>query len=450
MTRRAIDLRPRFKMWSIVPILHFVRSLPLSHAFAAAFSKLMSFFQTCTVVALASISLPLLAEPEVVVSLSSVSRRIHQQNPDLAAARLRIQEAHGRANQSGRLSNPQIEAAFEGNRGFHETKFELGFSQKFPLTDRLHLEREISRIEIKSSEAEVLEVERRLMGQACSCVVNFLAERSRRQLLREQVVLAGELAELASQLVAKGEGSPVDASQAKLEAASLAMEIRQSDLAEISLIGELKPLLGIAPRQGLVVTGTLPEPELPHRSVAITSRPDLNVARLDVLATAAAVDLEKARRYDDVEGGIFLAADRTKDAPLGYDREGIIGFQLKIPWPLWNRNEGAIQEANAKHERKEIEVAALQRTIGLEAEAALAEMIESHRIIREIQTTLLPLAEEQVTLSESGQRSGLGEIQDVFRAREKRLQLAFSRLEAIRAFHLARVRYENATGKSTI
>jgi cobalt-zinc-cadmium efflux system outer membrane protein len=176
----------------------------------------------------------------------------------------------------------------------------------------------------------------------------------------------------------------------------------------------------------------------------------LNVARLDVLATAAAVDLEKARRYDDVEGGIFLAADRTKDEPLGYDREGIIGFQLKIPWPLWNRNEGAIQEANAKHERKEIEVVALHRTIGLEAEAALAEMIESHQIIREIQTTLLPLAEEQVTLSESGQRSGLGEIQDVFRAREKRLQLAVSRLEAIRTFHLARVRYENATGKSTI
>jgi hypothetical protein len=77
-------------------------------------------------------------------------------------------------------------------------------------------------------------------------------------------------------------------------------------------------------------------------------------------------------------------------------------------------------------------------------------MIESHQIMREIQTTLLPLAEEQVALSESGQRSGLGEIQDVFRAREKRLHLAASRLEVIRTFHLARARYEIAIGKPTI
>jgi cobalt-zinc-cadmium efflux system outer membrane protein len=434
----------------MVPILLLARSLPMSHIAAAAFPILMSLFHTFSVVAFASISLPMLADPEVVVSLSTVGRRIHHQSPDLTAARLRIQEAHGRANQTGRLSNPQVEAAFEGNRGFHETKFQVGFTQKFPVTDRLRLEREISQIEIKLSEAEVLEVERRLMDQACSCVVNILAERSQRRLLREQAALSGDLAELLSQRVAKGEISPVDASQARLEAASLAVEIRQSDLAETTLVGELKPLLGIAPWQGLVVTGALPEPKLPLRSIAITSRPDLDAARLDEQAAAAAVALEKARRYDDVEGGIFLATDRTKDAPLGYDREGIVGLQLKVPWPLWDHHEGAIQEASAKHERKQAEVQALHRVIGLEAEAALAEMIESHHIIREIQTTLLPLAEEQVALSENGQRSGLGDIQDVFRAREKRLQLAASRLEAIRTFHLARVRYEIAIGKPTI
>jgi len=421
----------------------------MSHASAAAFSKFMSFSPSVTVVALAFITFPLIATPEVVVSLATVGRHIHHQNPELAAARLTIQMARGRANQIGRLSNPQVETVFEGNRGFHETKFEVGFTQRFPVTGRLRLEREISQIEIKSSKSEVLEIERRLIGQARSIVVNILAERNRRQLLREQVALAGEFSDLVTKLAAKGEGSLVAVSQARVEAASLAIEIRQSNLVETSLVGELKPLLGMSPSEGLLITGTLPQPAMPPRSEAIPSRPDLDLARLGEQAAIKEIDLGIARRYDDLEGGIFLASDRSMDAPSGYGRESIIGFQLKVPWPLWNHHDGAVQEAHAKYQKRKIEAATLRRSIGLEAETALAEMVESNLLIGEIQNTLLPLAVEQVAFLENAQGSGLGEIQEVYRARERRLLVAANQLEAIRAFNLARVRYDNATGKTT-
>ena len=408
---------------------------------------IMSKILSTALLALATMAIPLRAEPAVVVSLSSIGDRIRAQNPDLAAARLRIQEALGRMNQSGRLANPEIETGLEHNSRFREGKFEVGVSQRFPITDRLRLEKNVSLTELKSSEAEVNEVERLLTGQAREAVVKILAMRERRKLLREQTTVSKEFADFLSGIAATGEGSPLDAGQAKLEATSLALETRKLDAEETSLIGQLKPLLGIRPGEALSVGGNLPEATLPGTTANPSQRPDFQAAQLAALAAAQGVTLEQAKRYDDVEGGIFAAAERTQDAPQGYDNEAIIGLRFKIALPFWNKNEGAIQEAEAKKIRKEMEAVALGRGIRLEAEAARAEMQEWAKMIAEINDTLLPLADEQTKLAEDAYRNAQGEIQSVLRSREKRLQLAAARLDARREFHLARVRHETALAK---
>ncbi|MDB6079923.1 MAG: TolC family protein, partial [Akkermansiaceae bacterium] len=119
---------------------------------------------------------------------------------------------------------------------------------------------------------------------------------------------------------------------------------------------------------------------------------------------------------------------------------------FKIPLPLWNQNEGAIEEAQAKQERKEKEALALARNIRLEAEAARSEMEQWAQLTAEIRDTLLPLADEQSSLAETAYKSGQGEIQSVLRSREKRLQLAAARLDALRDYNLARVRYQSSLG----
>lgn len=390
---------------------------------------------------------PLAAETSVVVTLDSIGGRIRAQNPDLAAARMRIQEAVGRMNQSGRLSNPDLETSFEHNSRFREGKLEIGFSQRFPVTGRLQLEKDVSLTELKASEAEVREVERQLIGKAREGVVKVLATRQRRELLREQIGVSKEFADFLSGVAAKGEGSALDAGQAKLEATSLSMEIRQLDASETALIGELKPLLGMRPGESLSVSGSLPSPSLPSVAADPAKRPDFQAAKLNAQAAAQGVTLEQARRYDDVEGGLFAAAERTEDAPNGYDNEAIIGLRFKIALPFWNKNEGAIQEAEARKKRMEMETIALGRGIRLETEAARAEMAEWARMVGEIDRTLLPLADEQSKLAENAYRNGQGEIQSVLRSREKRLQLSAAKLDALREFHLARVRHETSLGK---
>ena len=73
-------------------------------------------------------------------------------------------------------------------------------------------------------------------------------------------------------------------------------------------------------------------------------------------------------------------------------------------------------------------------------------MIEWAKLIRELDETLLPLAAEQSKAADEAYAQSLTDIQTVFRSREKNLQLAATRLDALREFHLALIRHEASRG----
>lgn len=406
----------------------------------------MHIFRLFALLALLLINNRLAAEPSLVITLAGVPERVRAQNPDLAAARLRIDEALGRMKQAGRLANPELETSLEHNTRFCEGKIEIGFSQRFPVTDRLRVEKEISVTQLKSAEAEVREVEQQLVAGAKTSVIRVLAIRQRRELLGNQIALASEFSDKLSAASQRGEGSALDAATARLEAASISAQIRQLDAEEAAAVGELKPILGMHAGESISVGGTLAPPAIPSNAINPEQRPDFQAAILEVDAARQGVDLQQALRYDDVEAGLFAAADRAEDAPNGYDNEGIVGFRFRIPLPLWNKNEGAIEEAQATHERRKLEANALARNIRLEAESDRAQMIEWAKLIRELDETLLPLAAEQSKAADEAYAQSQTDIQTVFRSREKSLQLAATRLDALREFHLARVRHEAALG----
>ena len=406
----------------------------------------MQFLSILALLALLTANTRLMAEPSLVITLAGVTERVRAQNPDLAAARLRIGEAMGRMKQAGRLKNPELETSLEQNVDFREGKLELGFSQRFPVTGRLGLEKEISATHLKAAEMEVREVERQLVARAKTSVIRVLALRQRRELLRNQIALASEISEKLSAASQKGEGSALDAATARLEAAGLSAQIRQLDAEEAAAVGELKPLLGMHAGELISVGGFLAQPTLPSNGVNPAQRPDFLAATLEVDAARQGIDLQQALRYDDVEAGLFAAAERTEDAPNGYDNEGIVGFRFRIPLPLWNKNEGAIEEAQATHERQKLEATALARQIRLEAESDRAQMVEWAKLIRELDETLLPLAAEQSKAADEAYAQSLTDIQTVFRSREKNLQLAATRLDALREFHLALIRHEASRG----
>lgn len=387
------------------------------------------------------------AAPGVVVTFASLPERVRAQNPDLAAARLRIAEALGNARQSGRLENPQLETSFEHDRRFREGTAEIGLSQRFPITDRLRREKEISLTAIQAAEQEVRLVEQKILAEANRTLVEILSIRQRRDLLARQSGLTTEFAESISAAAEKGEGSLLDAGQARVEAMQATTESRQLDAREAAALSTLKPLLGIRLSEPLFISGTLPEPHVPSASTDPSRRADFQLAGIETEIAAQEIALEYSKRREDLEGGAFFSAERAEDAPKGYENEAFVGIRLKIPLPLWNRNEGHIEAARARHQRRQLEASALARSIGHEAEGARAEMREWLKLIADIERDLLPLATRQAADAETAWHNGQADFQSVLRSRAQKLQLEVARLDALRDFHLARVRHQAALGQ---
>lgn len=385
----------------------------------------------------------------VPLTLDNIGDYASRHNPTLAAARFRIEEARGRLQQSGRLSNPELGSEFMQSVRTPERSFEIAFTQRFPITARLRLEKAVSRAELAAAEAEVRDQERRLALTVRTAAVKLLSVDSHRALRQRQLENSRQLVEFTRKRLESAEAAPVEVLQLELEERQLEAEILQLDTERASLVGELRPQLGLAPADEPVISGNLPVPSRIPAPAGTFARPDLEAARASVDAARSAVDLARAQKWEDIGVGIVAQSERAEDAPEGYMRDEFVGLRLSIPLPIWNDNSGRVREAKAAAARKAKEVDALAVNIRGEIEGARAEMATLSKLMSTLDESLLPAAtqiEEQLRVAYTAGQSPLTEV---LRARDRRLQLERQRIDALRDFHLARMRHETAVGRTS-
>lgn len=387
-----------------------------------------------------------MAEPALVLSESNLAARIHSQNPDLKAARWKIQEALGKWQQAGRPSRPKLDVGWEHDSRFREGELRVGMSRSFPITNRLTWEKEIGKAKLEAAEMEVLRVEQELIAEARLLFVQALALKGRRQWMALDQKEAGEFAEQLQRNQQRAEASPLDAIQAKLDAATLLIEQKQLDAKEVTLLAELKKLLGMRHDDAIAVGGDLP-PLHPAAEGNIERRADYQQALREVDQARSSVGRELASRYDDLEAGFYVSGARRQDAPDGYSKDVMLGFQFSIPLPFWDDNSGNIAAANAGVERRTLEAKAILANAKHDAQGANAEMLEWKKLDQKITNELLPLAEEQLKLSQQAYAQGQAELANLSRARAQKRQLMLARIDARSSYHLARVRYESTRGR---
>jgi cobalt-zinc-cadmium efflux system outer membrane protein len=378
------------------------------------------------------------------LTLDEVPARVRTANPELAAARLRIAEASGRLQQSGRLANPELELDYEHDTRGRESILTVALTQRFPLTARLRHEKTASRAQLAAAEAEVREVERQLIAHAQDLAVKLLALQGQRALRLQQLTNTQELAAFLQKRTAAGEASALDTAQIEIEAQQIDVQQLQLAAEEAALTGELRPLLGLAGNARVNLTGTLPAPTPAPARMA--TRPDLEAAKRTAEAAKASLSKERASRFEDIGLSVTAGRERFQDDPNSTDTDHMVGFRLSIPLPLWHRNEGHIAEAAAAAARTQREVEALTLRAAAEATSAQGEMAARQKLLRELDDRLLPKAAEIEDQLRQAYASGQTPLLEVLRARARRLEFQQLRLEALRDYHLARVRLLAATG----
>jgi len=380
------------------------------------------------------------------LTLSDIAPRVRNHHPHLKAARLAVEEARGRQLGAGRLPNPSLGYEFQNESRASPRSSVFSLDQSFPVTRRLKLEKQLSSQLVAAAELEVKDVERRLIAEARGLAVKLLALEKQRALRQQQTQLAQKLSGFAKERADAGELSPLDAAQAQVDAQRLQLEARRIEIETVSLQGELKPMLGLAPQEALRLSGEMPAISMPGR-IPWQNRADYQLAQSKTQAAQTDASLARARRFENVSAGFFAAREQQDVTSSSTEHTGFVGFRFSFPLPLWNRNQREIAEKTASIERARLEAEALASEITSDAETARREMEANAALVSETRDKLLPLVKEQTDKLEKAYETGQTDLLTVLRARDQRLQLEAAVLDATRDFHLARIRYEAAVGK---
>jgi cobalt-zinc-cadmium efflux system outer membrane protein len=237
--------------------------------------------------------------------------------------------------------------------------------------------------------------------------------------------------------------SPLD-----LEAQQLSTELLQLDVERATVIGELRPLLGLGAGDTPVIRGELPPvSRIPAGGATPLARADFQAAQSTAEAARENAALARTSRWEDIGVGLRVAREQEDDPAEGYMRDNFVGLRITIPFPLWNDQTGRIREATAAAARAQKDVEALDVTIRAEAAAARDTMAALARIVGQIDKELLPRAVQVEEQLRAGYSTGQTALLEVLRARDRRLLLQRQRLDALRDYHLARVRHSSATGR---
>jgi cobalt-zinc-cadmium efflux system outer membrane protein len=336
-------------------------------------------------------------------------------NPELRAARARVEAATGRAIQSRLWPNPSLEFSAEDvpvNRGgFSQSKNLAGVAQTVPFPGKKSLDARIGAKEITAAEWDYLGRELELARDVKVAFWRALAAQKKLEVAAALADTARSTAAAVRKRVELGAAPEQEQLRAEIEQERSVVELTaaQRDLAEAQK--SLAPLLGRRPEKVGALAGELSEQ---------AQRPGLDQARDQMLARhpalhallanreKAELELRRAKLdpLPDTTFGIAAGRDTGADA-------NIMEFRVSLPLPLFDRSQGRQREARAQADiaRNDLSATELRLTRNLavldERLRAAGRQVESYR------TRILPKAEGALRLVRTGYEAGKFGLLDI-------------------------------------
>ena len=326
--------------------------------------KFISTFKNLAVVGLLAIASKGAAAD---LSLESAVQTALMANRDLVAARFAVHKAEGRLRQAGLLPNPEIE--FNGFSDFvsstdGEGEFVVGLHQELPLTSRLSISREISRVGVAEALREVRNYERLLISRVQALYVRAQAARLRAGAAGTAKFDAAKSAELAATRLSAGQGTLAESALARVEEQRWGTVATSAATEGETLLLDLKTALGMSAGESLVLSQSLESvlqtlQSRTNQSLTF-SRPDVELALLELDRAGAETRLAKASAWEGIRVGVEYMQDRGVDAPGGIDTGYFLGVKVSLPLPVWDQKKGEIQTSQATEEQRAARVRALE------------------------------------------------------------------------------------------
>lgn len=388
------------------------------------------------------------------MSLDRAVQTALRDNRELQAARFTLAQAQARLRQAGRWAHPELEVSSMSDFAFAnkgEAALSVTFSQAFPLTSRLSLQRQIGRLDVERARREVRNHERLLAGRVRALYIRVVAAKARAELWKRAKRQQDAISEVVAKRLELGQGSAAEAALAAATQAATDGRLSEAETGAESELIELKTLLGLSAEHPLQLADPLPRIiELLKNQTgerpAVLQRPDAELLLLEADRAALESRLARAEAWEDVRIGVEYTADRAVDEPDGLETGQFLGVKISLPLPLWNTNAGAVAEKQALRAELQSRLGALQLEIANELASALRRTrLLENRLAQIRARGIEPVREHENKLRQAFEE-GRADLRDLLTVRAQLAELEVAEVTAQAELAEAYARLATAVG----
>lgn len=394
--------------------------------------------------------LPAAAESGKSVTLPKAVETALRDHPRLAGYPLEFQTAGGRALQASLRPNPELSVDV-GNvwwdyPGTSRSETTYGISQLVELGKRS------SRIRKAEAETDVLrrdfEIARfDVVADVKRAFINFLSAGKKLELNREAHKIATQLATAVSDRVAAGAVSPIEETRARVALAVSSTDVERTAREVETARRELAAAMGEPTPSFDFPSGDLDEdlsvPAVDNIAKRIATTPDVTRWGAELERRNAALSAERTLAVPDVtlKGGIRRFRETSENT-------FVLGFS--VPLPLFNRNQGAIREAEAQRAKVDVERQTTEVLLHSQVGQRLAALTAASREASLLRQEALPGAQSAYDAVSEGYRLGKFRYLDVLDTGKSLIETRLRYLEAMTALNRARVDLERLMAVSPL
>jgi cobalt-zinc-cadmium efflux system outer membrane protein len=372
------------------------------------------------------------------VSLDDLIRLSLEQNPHLRQADAEIEAARGRAVQAGLYPNPNVSVVLDelgdvtGPQGVNTIPL---VTQEIVTGKKRRLSRAVAECETNQAGLAFVRQRYALFTTVRQGYFEVLAVRRRIEVLEHLVQLARESVGNSQKLRQQGLIADLDLLPFEVELNRLSADLEAAGREEPAAWGRLVASVGAPGFPSTPLTGSLeaPLPDYAFEAVhgyMLQIHPDVHSAQVGVARAELALKRAQVEPIPNVTVGAGYVRQNQ-------NRSDDWVFQVGVPVPLYNRNQGAVAAAQAELARAIAEVSRVENDLTHRLWDAFGKYSAARQRAERYRTGVLPAADKTYRLAlgafQGGQFEYLRVLQALRTVQDARLEYVRALADAWRA-----------------
>lgn len=364
-------------------------------------------------------------------------------NPDIAVAIREREALIGTKVQAATRPNPFVSTSIQDTRSATRQIY-LQLNQEIELGDKRTARMEAADAFYSKADAELATKKAEIHANVVLAFYEVLVAQERVTLAKSSVEVAESALDAASKRVKAGKSSPVEQTKSNVAAATAKIELVQATTQLNNSRKRLSALWGNnAPsfeHAAGDVTSIPKVNSLSRLQALIDDAPLVRLAKLEITTRDAVTKIERSKAVPN----ITISAGVLNNQEVGLN-QALLG--LSIPIPLFDRNQGNVQEAVSRKFKAEDELIALKNKIHTSLVTQYERLNAARQASLSLQNDILPNAQSAFDAANRGFSLGKFNFLDVLDAQRTLYQAKSQYINAVLDAHQSIAEIERTLGE---